>query len=377
MDRFPALERVRHAELHTVFHPEARVLLIPLPGAGSTPLLDLMSRAIGADRGVIDRPDIPSAATALHDAAAWPAENRWSELGEGQRQEITTATDWLRVTVTADPAARLWAAWQHVVLLRHEQADARFAEESWFPDTITDTTDLLAAFRRFVRALGEGDLLFQEPWWTPQSLLLETMPAPTRVFADHQSSEAVALLGERLGVPTVDLVADAPAPIPYHPGVYDAVTASLVNRIHAADRQAWDYPALAEIDVELPPEWRELASSLLPVVRDLAERNVRHEELRRRWLAAEKQVDLERTRNQHLRDRLDERWDERSSDRAAIVALTTRADNAEEDLARAQQLVAELRSRIDQPTGWQRARAGARNVARRTRDRMRNRTEEA
>lgn len=377
MDRYPALERVRHAELHAVIDTDARVLVVPVPGAGTTPLLDLIARAAKADEPAIDGRDTSSAAAALHDIARWPAEHRWSDLAAERRDEIANAEDWLRIASTADPAARLWAAWQYVVLLRQDEADARFGEQSWFPGRIADVTELVDAFRSFVRALDQGDLLFQEPRWTPQSLLLEQMPAGIRVHDEHQVAEAVALLGERLGVAPAGPLVEETVPFAYHPGVYDAATAAIVNRVYEPDRQRWNYPALVEDDTELPALWRDVAAGLLPVVLDLAERNVRHAELRRRWLAAEKQVDLERGRNAQLRERLDQRWDTAPVDRAGLVALMERADTAEADLAGAHHQLAWLREATNGSATWRRTKQRTRATARRVRDRLRNTKDQA
>ncbi|QYJ03278.1 hypothetical protein KUV85_13170 [Nocardioides panacisoli] len=351
MDRYPGLERRHDAASRSLLSRRGRVVVTPMPHAGSTPLLALLARGEGlADPAPDD----------------WPSALRWSEAEPTVRSEAAESAEWVRLTTTRHPAARLWAAWQTVVLLGHDAAEVRFGEAAWFPRDVATVADLLAAYRSFVAAL-DSDLLFADPAWAPQTLLVESMPSFTHVVDHDRLEEAITLLAERLGVDAADLPADEALLLPHHPAVLDAAGAAVVNRIYGPDLTDFGHEPLAEEDGELPQEWQDRAAALLPAIAQLSEANAHRERTQRRAVEAEARAELERHRVAQLREQLDERWDSRHEHRAALVALTARLDGTEEELADAR------RELIDRTKGtWtpDRARQRAKNLARRVRNRV-------
>lgn len=364
MDRYPGLERRHDAAFHSLISRRARVVLTPLPFAGSTPLVRLFARGEAVDDLFTDGAQHGRSTPTIHDPTAWPTALRWHAVDATVRTEAGESGEWLRLTTTREPGARLWEAWQSVILLGGADAAARFGDAEWFPRDVLTVEELLAAFRSFVHAL-DSELLFADPAWTPQTLLVESMPTFTHRIDAADLDQAVALLADRLGVAT-DGVAPDPILLPYVPEVYDAATAALVNRCYRPDREAYGYAALDETDAELPAQWRHSAEILLPALAQLAEANALRERAEHARVDAEAERDLERQRVAQLREHLDEQWDSHHDDRAALVALTARLDDTEQELAGARRTI------IDRTKGGgaERTRERAKTLARRVRRRV-------
>lgn len=280
----PASERLhRHSLTRVVVLEEFRVMFLPVPKSGCTSVLWQLADLAGLPRSGFTgtRTHEISRSMAIHDMDLWQPRHQWRNHSPEEQAAILAAPDWLRFSVARDPAPRLWSAWQSKLLLQEPRFVTRFGSEPWFPADLSSVDAVVDSFRAFVHALDvPPDEAPHDAHWGPQHDLVAGFelnftgraedPAATRARLAEQVADR--------GVVASDVPRENANPIPFHPGVYDAATADVLNRVYADDFRSFGYapfePSSSESD-----EWRARAESRLLLVGELVERHLRIGEL--------------------------------------------------------------------------------------------------
>ncbi len=86
------------------------------------------------------------------------------------RARISRDDGWFIFAVVRDPWTRLFSAWQSKMLVRHASYVEHYQQQPWFPRVPTTAEDVLADWRRFVRATPweTNRQLSQDPHFMPQ-----------------------------------------------------------------------------------------------------------------------------------------------------------------------------------------------------------------
>ena len=277
----PSAPFSEHVLQRTVVLPELRVAFLPMPKAGCTSLLWLLSELAGIppERFAQSTLPEPSSALTVHDMNLWEPGHRLGHYDPAGRERVLTEDGWLRFTVVRDPWQRLWSAWQSKLLLREPRFAEEFGERPWFPRVPATPAGIVEDFRRFVAALPRGDA--EDVHWGVQHDLASRL-ALTHVGRAERMAETVARL--RAHVPA-GRWPSAPgrenaSPLSLPPHAYDAPAAAVVRERCAADFAAYDYdPA--------PPaaggagEWEERVAELLPLLRATIDEHARIGQLHR------------------------------------------------------------------------------------------------
>jgi hypothetical protein len=291
----------RHVEIRTVVLPELRVLYLPVPKAGWTTLLWLLSELAGISEEKFTHSVFPgvSPAMTIHDMSLWEHGHRLADYEGEERERILGEDGWFRFSVVRDPAPRLWSAWQSKLLLREPRFEALFAKEDWFPRVPAEPGEMLEDFRRFVAAVASGDAV--DVHWAIQDDLVEQLPL------DHvgrlESLDATfELLQKHLG--------DLPWPggtrhenrtaLSLPPTAFDVEAAAALNRHYARDFEQYGYEPY-EPSTGDEAEWEEAVAPLLPMVRETIDRHIRIRDLHRMAKRAhklERRLETVATRNE-------------------------------------------------------------------------------
>ena len=101
-----------HVEIRTVVLPELRVLYLPVPKAGWTTLLWLLSELAGISEEKFTHSVFPgvSPAMTIHDMSLWEHGYRLADYEGEERERILREDGWFRFSLVRDPAPRLWSA---------------------------------------------------------------------------------------------------------------------------------------------------------------------------------------------------------------------------------------------------------------------------
>jgi Sulfotransferase family len=167
----------RHVLKRTVVLPELKVLFLPMPKAGCTSVLWMLSELAGIEPETFARSPTPEVTPALtvHDMNLWRPEHRLIEYSDAERERLLAEDGWFRFSIVRHPATRLWSAWQSKLLLREPRFVEDFGEAPWFPRVPERPADLVEDFRRFVAALGRGEAE-DDVHWTVQEELVSQLP---------------------------------------------------------------------------------------------------------------------------------------------------------------------------------------------------------
>jgi hypothetical protein len=90
----------------------------------------------------------------IHGRRLWQHTPMLHGLGDEELAAIGPEHGWFIFAVVRHPGARLFSAWQSKFLLREPRWAAMYGGEPWFPRVPSSTEDVVADFRRFVRALA-------------------------------------------------------------------------------------------------------------------------------------------------------------------------------------------------------------------------------
>jgi len=280
-----AAERLhRHSLTRVTVLDDFRIMFLPIPKSGCTSVLWSLADLAGLsrDRFVASRAAEVSRSMAIHDMTLWEPQHRWKSRSETERQQILDSPDWLRLSIARNPAPRLWSAWQSKILLQEPRFVERFSGEAWFPGRADSVDQVIESFRAFVHALDtDPDDAPHDAHWGPQRDLMAGFDL-SWVGRAEDPAATWSRLASHLG-PRARIRDDAPRenanPIGYHPCVYDAATADVLNRVYAGDLVDFGYQPL---DVAATPdasEWRGQAATRLLLVNELVDRHLRIGEL--------------------------------------------------------------------------------------------------
>lgn len=272
----------QHVELRTVVLPELRVLYLPVPKAGWTTVLWLLSKLAGIPAETFEHSTLPGVSPALtvHDMGLWGPGRRLADYEGEERERVLTEDGWLRFSVVRDPGPRLWSAWQSKLLLREPRFLSDYGSEPWFPRIPQDPMDPVEDFRRFVLAVAAGEAV--DVHWCVQHDLVDRL-ALDHVGRLESLDDTLALL--RAHVPDElwpeETRHENRTPLPLPKGAFDEAAAGALNRHYAADFEAYGYDRAEPADDEALAEWRERAAPLVPLVQDTIDRHIRIGQLHR------------------------------------------------------------------------------------------------
>jgi Sulfotransferase family len=273
----------QHVELRTVVLPELRMLYLPIPKAGWTTVLWLLSKLAGIPAETFEHSTLPGVSPALtvHDMGLWGPGRRLADYKGEERERVLTEDGWLRFSVVRDPAPRLWSAWQSKLLLREPRFLSDYGSEPWFPRIPRDPMDVVEDFRRFVLAVGAGEAV--DVHWCVQHDLVDRL-ALDHVGRLESLDDTLALL--RSHVPDElwpeEKRHENRTPLPLPKGAFDETAVEALNSHYAADFDAYGYdrvePATGD---DALAAWRERAAPLVPLVQETIDRHIRIGQLHR------------------------------------------------------------------------------------------------
>ncbi len=293
----PSLPFADHVERRTVVLLEQRILFLPMPKAGCTSVLWLLAELAGIPPETFAQSSLPEVSPALtiHDMNLWGNGHRLRDYEGAERARVLTEEGWLRFSVVRHPAPRLWSAWQSKLLLREPRFLDTFGEEPWFPRFPDEPADLVEDFRRFVAALPGGSA--EDVHWAVQHDLAAQLPL-THVGHLETLDETLGLLRAHLSE-EVELPAgneENRMALPLPPGAYDDVSRRV---LHGRYRDDFDHFGFARVepldDEEAAGGWEEDVRPLIPMLRDMIDKNTRIGQLHRiarRAKYAERQLEV-------------------------------------------------------------------------------------
>lgn len=266
-----------HVVRRMIVLPEHRVLFLPTPKAACTTILWQLARLGGqplerfADSGLSE----VSTALTVHDMSRWEPQFKFSKCTPEKRAEILDDDRWFRFTVVRNPASRVWSAWQSKLLMREPRFVAEWGDRPWFPRLPESPRRVIEDFRAFVLALADPEV--DDAHWTLQCDLLGDLPF-SHIGRTERLSETIAALEAHLA--TLDVEAtlepgrDNRTPLRLPGSAYDDAAAQVLNARYAPDFEAYDYPPVQPATVA-DTAWEESAAPVLPLLRELIDRNAR------------------------------------------------------------------------------------------------------
>jgi hypothetical protein len=273
----------QHVEMRTVVLAELRVLYLPIPKAGWTTVLWLLSELAGIPAETFEHSTLPGVSPALtvHDMSLWGAGRRLADYEGEERERILTEDGWLRFSLVRDPAPRLWSAWQSKLLLREPRFLSDYGEEPWFPQIPSSPEDVVEEFRRFVAAVEAGEAV--DVHWAVQQELIEQLPLG-HVGRLESLDETLALL--RSHVPEAIWPSETRhenrTPLRMPVGAFADKTAEALNRHYSRDFRAYGYePVKPASGKDALTDWVEQVAPLVPLVQETIDRHMRIGQLHR------------------------------------------------------------------------------------------------
>jgi Sulfotransferase family len=278
----PARPFSRHVLQRTVVLPELRVLFLPVPKAGCTSVLWVLSGLAGIPPETFARSPMPEVTPALtvHDMNLWRPEHRLAEYSESERDRLLSEDGWFRFSIVRHPATRLWSAWQSKLLLREPRFVEDFGTEPWFPRIPERPADLVEDFRRFVAAVGRGEA--EDVHWAVQDELVAQLPLD-HVGRVERLDDTLALLREHLlaRVWPADSGRENRSPLAMPPHVYDSAAAEVLSRHYRADFRRYGYGAALLDGAATAGDWAARVEPLLGVLRGTIDEHARVGQLHR------------------------------------------------------------------------------------------------
>lgn len=269
-----------HVTVSGIVLDEVKVLYVPIPRAGSTSILWALAASEHLSEEHIVRSPKPEVTRALtiHDLSRWDDAHRLSARSGRERGRIRSSDDWFRFTVVREPVKRIWSAWVAKLLLREPRFVAEFGAQDWFPGATASPDDMVAAFRRFVAALGLRSESMYSQHWAAQADLACIDDVEYRVVGRVEDLPGTlvpvdAHLQDH-GRPSLVIRQENATLVPFSPGVLDTVTARLSQAWTAQDAAAFGYAPVPG-ERALDPGWLEAVERLLPAIHAVVERNER------------------------------------------------------------------------------------------------------
>ena len=292
-----------HTLQRTVVLPELRVLFLPVPKAACTTLLWLLADLAGlsAQQFADSSSAEVSPALTVHDTNLWPSDYRFASYSEQDREQLLSEPGWLRFSLVRNPATRLWSAWLSKLLLREPRFVDQYGAEPWFPRVPENGEEIVADFRRFVRAVGEQRA--SDVHWAVQADLVEQLPL-NHVGRVEQIADTLALLRRHVGSERWPRERRdhnrSRIGLPEH--AYDPAAAAALRRHFELDFTAFGYDDALPGPGFVPREaWLEQVEGQLEAMRATVEERARLGELHR--LASRSQRRLEDAERRGARDR--------------------------------------------------------------------------
>jgi hypothetical protein len=265
----------------TVVLPDFQILFVPIPKAACTTVLWLLAELAGlpADRFTSSPSSEASESLTVHDINRWPREYRLGEYSRELRDGILSDPGWLRFTIVRHPATRLWSAWLSKLLLREPRFVEAFGAEPWFPGMPAGGDQIVADFRRFVTAVGQG--LATDVHWAVQNELVQQLPLNHvgRVEEIGETFERLrAHVGDRGWPETRRDYNRGTLGLPDH--AYDADARTVLDRHYEQDFKAFGYEHAAPESAYVPEaRWLEEVESRLPALRTTIDAHARLEQV--------------------------------------------------------------------------------------------------
>lgn len=275
----------QHAALRTIVLQGRQVLFTPVLKSGCTSTLWLLAGLIGYKPERFHRSGGPAVTPhmTVHNLHVWGDRHRWAKLSASEQYDISYADDWFRFSIVRDPAPRIWSAWQSKLLMQEPGFVERFGDAAWFPWQPRNADEVVELFRQFVRSMADPATRLVDAHWSPQARLLAAAPPMTHIGRVENVEATLELLAAHLGVPVEELVLprENSSLVSYHPGVYDAETAVIVNEVYAEDYSSYGYAPLTADPDGLPDRWRGHANATLPAIHAVVDRHRRIDVLSR------------------------------------------------------------------------------------------------
>jgi sulfotransferase famil protein len=278
----PRTPFTRHVLKRTVVLPDLKVLFLPMPKAGCTSVLWVLSGLAGIEPDTFARSPMPEVTPALtvHDMNLWRPEHRLIEYSDEERERLLAEDGWFRFSIVRHPATRLWSAWQSKLLLREPRFVDEFGDEPWFPRVPETPADLVEDFRTFVAALGRGEA--EDVHWAVQEELVGQLPLD-HVGRVERLPETLAALRAHLGERAwpAETGRENRSPLAMPPHVYDSAASEVLHRRYRADFRNYGYgPALLD-GAASADEWDARVTPLIPVLRATIDEHARIGQLHR------------------------------------------------------------------------------------------------
>jgi Sulfotransferase family len=272
----------RHVVERTVVLPRERVLFLPMPKAGCTGVLWLLSQLAGIAPQRFERSPLPevSPAMTVHDMNLWEPEHRLSSYGGAELERVLGEDGWLRFTIVRDPGPRLWSGWQSKLLLREPRFVEAFGSAAWFPRVPEEPEQVVRDFRAFVAALAAGE--GEDVHWAVQHDLVAQLPLDHvgRVEDLEATLEALrAHTGRPL--PATQARRENRTPLDAPEGLYDAAAAGSLRERFAADHERFGYAPPVAGDGAIDPGWVQRVAPLLPLLAATIDEHARLGQLQR------------------------------------------------------------------------------------------------
>jgi hypothetical protein len=272
----------RHVLKRTVVLPELKVLFLPVPKAGCTSVLWLLSELAGIEPETFARSPMPEVTPALtvHDMNLWRPEHRLIEYSDAEREALLNEDGWFRFSTVRHPATRLWSAWQSKLLLREPRYVDEFGGEPWFPRIPERPSDLVEDFRTFVAAVGRGEA--EDVHWTVQDDLVGQLPLNHVGRVERLSETLAALRGHLAGHAWPSTTGrENRSPLAMPPHVYDAAAAAVLHEHYRPDFRNYGYGAALPDGAASAGDWDERVAQLIGVLRATIDEHARIGQLHR------------------------------------------------------------------------------------------------
>ena len=279
-----------HILRRTIVLPRHKVLYVPVPKAGCTSLLWLLSDLAGQspEQFMASATAEISPELTIHDTSLWDEGLRLNDLDPDERIAVMHDPTWFRFTLVRHPSSRTWSGWQSKLLLREPRFAATFGERGWFPRIPENPGEIVEDFRRFVAALAQPGA--EDVHWCVQRTLVDALPL-THVGRMEDRAATLDALAAHVGVSSLTMTNGRAnrAPLPMPAGLYDNAADAVMLARHRTDFEAFGYDPVEHGGLPMH-EWEPLAKQVLPVIEALIDRHQRIGQLSR--LAADRKNEL-------------------------------------------------------------------------------------
>lgn len=275
MDRLATLAQLKRdhsaflyrLEMNTFVLESQKILYMDTPKTGGTSLKTRLAELAAGYVAPSDG-DSPEAVNEMfiHSRAINPLKSL-TDFSEAEQADILFAEDWKRFCVIREPYSRLFSAWFSKVLLC-EKGYRETLPGYTISDSFTTTSDVYAAFERFVLYLDSEGTTSDPHWGVQSDLLFGGDIKWNQVFRFEQLQEQLLqnsdfFGGWEVGLPKLNVSGYSPDWERVSPQCREAI-----SRIYALDFEAYGYLAS-------PPERSEADELLCTYINRVIARNKR------------------------------------------------------------------------------------------------------